>query len=90
MSVIGKGSIRAGRVFCTVARAVSEEPHIPFAFFYFFICYICYAMHVGGALALGGKEEVGGIFYSDVHRSDPNVVVVKIIIYKWMETASPT
>lgn len=87
MSVIGKGSIGAGRVFCTVARAVSEEPHILFAFF--FLCYICYAMHVGGAVALGrGKEQVGGILYSDVHRSNPNVLVVKII-YKWMKTASP-
>lgn len=24
-----EGSIRAGRVFCTVTRAVSEEPYIP-------------------------------------------------------------
>lgn len=30
MSVTGEGSIRAGRAFCTVARAVSEEPYIPF------------------------------------------------------------
>lgn len=39
----------------------------------------------------GEKEELGGILYSNVHRSDPEerVVAVKIIVYKWMKTESP-
>lgn len=80
MSVIGEGSIRAGRVFYTVTRAVSEEPYILFAFHF---------LHLSSMICMlpRKKEELGGILYSNVHRSDPKkrVVAVKIILSVQMD-----